>query len=149
MSQTPSPTTSMKFIQGGLRLWGPVSSSQQLRKLRQCSRACQSSHSQYTAQLELQQLHCLCVCVCCLAVSDSFVTSLPGPSVHWILQARILEWVANSFSRRSSWLRDRTQVSCIAGTFFTIWATRDIADTCQLPGTQVCLRLKLFPTTWM
>ena len=49
--------------------------------------------------------------------------SLPGSSVHGILQARILEWIANPFSRGSSWLRDHTQVSCIAGRFFTIWAT--------------------------
>ena len=39
-------------------------------------------------------------------------------------QARILEWVAISFSRRSSWSGDRTWVSCIAGRFFTVWATR-------------------------
>ena len=39
--------------------------------------------------------------------------------VHGILQTRILEWVAFPFSRRSSQLRDRTQVSCIAGRFFT------------------------------
>ena len=44
-------------------------------------------------------------------------------SVHVILQARILEWVVISFSRISSWPRDRTHVSCIAGGFFTIWAT--------------------------
>ena len=51
--------------------------------------------------------------------------SLPGSSVHGILQARILEWVAISFSRGSSWSRDRTQVSHIAGRFFTVWATRE------------------------
>ena len=52
--------------------------------------------------------------------------SLPGSSVHGILlQARILEWVAISFSRRSSQPRDWTQVSCIVGRFFTIWATRE------------------------
>ena len=45
--------------------------------------------------------------------------SPPGSSVHGILQARILEWVAISFSRRSSRPRNRTQVSCIAGRFFT------------------------------
>ena len=39
--------------------------------------------------------------------------------VHGILQARILEWVAFPFSRESSQPRDRTQVSCIAGGFFT------------------------------
>ena len=49
----------------------------------------------------------------------------PGSSVHGISQARILEWVAISFSRGSSWPRDQTWVSHIAGRFFTIWATRE------------------------
>ena len=44
--------------------------------------------------------------------------------VHGILQARILEWAAFPFSRRSSQPRNRTQVSCIAGGFFTGWATK-------------------------
>ena len=48
-----------------------------------------------------------------------------GSSVHGILQARILKWVAISFSRGSSWPRDRTQVSCIAGRHFNLWATRE------------------------
>ena len=48
--------------------------------------------------------------------------SLPDSSIHGIFQARVLEWVAISFSRGSSQLRDRTQVSCIAGRCFTIWA---------------------------
>ena len=39
--------------------------------------------------------------------------SLPGSSVHGIFQARILEWVAISFSRRSSWSRDWTCISWI------------------------------------
>ena len=46
-------------------------------------------------------------------------------TVHGILQARILEWVAFPFSRGSSQPRDRTQVSHIAGRFFTSWATRE------------------------
>ena len=45
--------------------------------------------------------------------------------VHGISQARILEWVATSFSRRSSWPRDWTRVSHIVGRRFTVWATRD------------------------
>ena len=45
-----------------------------------------------------------------------------GSSVCGILQARILEWVVNSFSSGSSQLRKRTLVSCIAGGFFTDWA---------------------------
>ena len=51
--------------------------------------------------------------------------SPPGSSVHGILQARILEQVAIPFSKGSSQPRDQTQVSCIAGGFFTIWATRE------------------------
>ena len=47
----------------------------------------------------------------------------PCSSVHGILQARVLEWVAISFSRGSSWPRDWTWVFCIAGGFFTVWAT--------------------------
>ena len=46
--------------------------------------------------------------------------SLPGCFVHGVLQARILEWVAISFSRGSSQSRDQTQVSCIAGRFFIV-----------------------------
>ena len=49
----------------------------------------------------------------------------PGSSVHGILQARILEWVAIPFSRESFRPRDQTWVSCTAGRFFTIWVTRE------------------------
>ena len=42
-----------------------------------------------------------------------------GSSVHGILQARILEWAAISFSRGSSQSRDQTYLSCIVGGFFT------------------------------
>ena len=52
-----------------------------------------------------------------------FVT--PWTTVHGILQARILEWVAIPFSRGYSQPRDQTQVSHSAGGFFTIWATRE------------------------
>ena len=48
-----------------------------------------------------------------------------APLSMWILQARILEWVAMPSSRGSSQPRDQTQVSLIAGRFFTIWATRE------------------------
>ena len=51
--------------------------------------------------------------------------SLPGSSVHGILQARILEWVAFPSSRGSSQPRDQTQVYHIVGRFFTSWATRE------------------------
>ena len=48
--------------------------------------------------------------------------SLPGSSIHGILQARILEWIAISFSRGSFQARDWTWVSCISGKLFTTWA---------------------------
>ena len=56
----------------------------------------------------------------CLTLRDPMDCSPPGSSVHGILQARILQWVAFPFSRASSRPRDQTQVSCIAGRFFTI-----------------------------
>ena len=56
----------------------------------------------------------------CPTLCDGLDCSLPGFSVHGILQARNLEQVAIPFSRESSRPRDRTQVSCIAGRFFTI-----------------------------
>ena len=49
-------------------------------------------------------------------------------TVHRILQARILEWVAFPFSRGSSQPRDRTQVSHMAGKFFTSWATKETQE---------------------
>ena len=51
--------------------------------------------------------------------------SLPGSSVHRIFKARILKWVAISFSRGSSWPRDQTRVSCIACRCFTLWANEE------------------------
>ena len=61
-------------------------------------------------------------------MSDSFRPhGLPRSLVHGIFQASVLEWVAISFSRGSSWPRDRTQVSHIAGRFFTLWITQESA----------------------
>ena len=55
----------------------------------------------------------------CLTLCDTLDRSPPGPSAHGISQARILEWVAISSFRRSSWPRDQTHVRCWAGGFFT------------------------------
>ena len=55
----------------------------------------------------------------CPTLCDPMNCNPPGSSVHGILQARILEWVAVASSRGSTLLRDRTQVSRIAGRFFT------------------------------
>ena len=71
----------------------------------------------------------VCVCVCVLVshvwLCDPMDCSPSGSSVHGILQARILELIAMSSSRGSSWPRDWTQVSYVEGRFFTIWATRE------------------------
>ena len=60
--------------------------------------------------------------------------SLLGSSVHGILQARILEWVAISFSRGSLRPRNRTWVSCIAGRFFIYWAVREALQSSLIPS---------------
>ena len=61
-----------------------------------------------------------------LTLCDPMDCSLSGSSVHEIFQARVLEWVAISFSRRSSRPRDWTQVSSIVGSRFTVWTTREV-----------------------
>ena len=61
----------------------------------------------------------------CPTLCDPMDYSLPGSSVHGILQARTLEWFAMPFSRRSSQPRDWAWVSCTAGRLFTIGATRE------------------------
>ena len=61
----------------------------------------------------------------CPTLSTPVDCSLPGSSVHRIIQVRIPECVAIPFSRGSSWPRDWTQVSHIAGRFFTNWAIRE------------------------
>ena len=68
---------------------------------------------------------CVLVVQSGLTFCDSMGYSLPGFSVHGIFQARILKRVAIPFSRGSSQPRDQTQISCIAGRFFTVWAARE------------------------
>ena len=70
--------------------------------------------------VSLQSCPALCIAVGC---------SPPGSSVHGILQARILGWVAISISRGSSWPRDRTHVFCTVGRCFTIWVTKEALCT--------------------
>ena len=83
----------------------------------------------------------------CQTLSDPMDCSLPGSSVHGIFQARVLEWVAISFSRGSSQPRDGTWVSHIAGRHFTVWATREASSqafvlrfhyTTGFPGSPAC-----------
>ena len=73
------------------------------------------------------------MCACSVAQScptpcDPMDCSPPGFSVHGISQARILEWVAISYSRGSSWPRDQTQVSCIGRRILYHWATGEASS---------------------
>ena len=80
----------------------------------------------------------VCMCVSCSVMSDSLrshglqSTRLLCP---WSSPVKNMEWVAISFSRGSSWHRDRTWDSCIADRFFTVWATLEAQsqhwDTCE------------------
>ena len=84
--------------------------------------------------MEAYRMCVWCVCVCVYRKKESEVAqlcptlcyhmdcSLPGSSNHGILQARILRWVAISFSRGYSQPRDRTRVSRIGGRCFNLWA---------------------------
>ena len=97
---------------------------------------CRRNSTQLTCPYELflKSKNCcldlkMCVCeISCSVILDSCNPrdcSLPGSSIHEILQARILQWVAIFFSRGPSRPRNQTWVSCIAGRFFTNWAMRE------------------------
>ena len=62
----------------------------------------------------------------CPTLCEPMDSSLPGSSVHGILQARILEWVTIPFSRASSPSKVKPWVSCITGRCFTVWGTREV-----------------------
>ena len=83
----------------------------------------------------------------CPILCDPMDWSPLGSSIHQIFQTRILEWVAISFSRGSSWPRDQTWVSCIAGRFFTIWATREAWPRPYKPGFPSLSRQKAYHDT--
>ena len=68
----------------------------------------------------------------CPTLCNPMVCSLPGSSVHGIFQAKILEWVAISSSRRSSWPTDQTHVSCNGRWILYYWATRDSLEPCKV-----------------
>ena len=78
----------------------------------------------------------------CLTLWDPMDCSSPCSSVHCTFQARILEWVAIPFSKGSFWPRDQIQVSCIAGKFFTIWATREASKDMSLRKLQEIVKDK-------
>ena len=65
--------------------------------------------------------YCCSVTNSCPTLCDPMDCSLPYSFVRGVFQARILEWIAISFSRGSCWPRNQTWVSCTAGRFFTNW----------------------------
>ena len=74
----------------------------------------------------------------CPTLCDPLHSSLSGSSIHGIFQARVLEWIAISFSRGSSQPRDWTQISRITGWCFTVWATREVDQQFFLMQTYEC-----------
>ena len=87
-------------------------------------------HSSFIPNVKVTQL--------CLTLCDPMDYSLPGSSVHGILQARILDWGAISFSRGSSWIRDGTSVFCIGRWVIYHWATREaLIPLTMVEATQV------------
>ena len=98
-----------------------------LKRLNTCiSVQLYSAHNRWRVHVKLLQS--------CLTLCDPTDCSLPHSSVHRILQARILEWVAMLSSGASSQPRDRTRVSCVSciGGFFTTRATWEAWHACML-----------------
>ena len=74
----------------------------------------------------VHKMECCClVTKSCLTLCNRMDCSPPGSSVHVVSQARILKWIAVSFSRGSSPLRDCTLISCIGRRILYHWATRE------------------------
>ena len=115
----------IRAIEGNLLIWLVILGIRSII-LRKCSYIC-------PVKVKVAQL-CLTLCH-------------PMDLVHGILQARILEWIAFPFSRGSSQPRDRTQVSLIAGRFFTNWATREAHGTSDSKMKRSIFAFKSFPVS--
>ena len=93
---------------------------------------CSSSHLEHTTikftflKYNFQKVVVMLVAQSCLTLCNPMDCSPLGSSVHGIPQARILEQVAIPFSRGFLRPRDCTWLSCIAGRYFTVWATKVI-----------------------
>ena len=99
-------------------LWGQLHVPPLRRNELKLALSCCPLQGRQSLQFEESESHSLCPISC----------DPRDYTVHGILQARILEWVAFPFSRRSSQLRVLTQVSSIAGGFFTSWVTREAQE---------------------
>ena len=78
----------------------------------------------WNASMDTEDLCCCLVAKLCPTLCNPLDCSPPGSSIHGILQARILECITISFSRRYSWPRDQSHVSCIGRRILYHWAIR-------------------------
>ena len=85
---------------------------------------------------------------CVWLFGDPMNSSLLGSSVHEISQARLLEWVATSFSRGSSWPKDRACISCIHGRFFTSEPPGKHFIYCSVQFSHSVVSDSLWPHEW-
>jgi len=100
----------------------------------ECWSAFQKESTQIcTSFLDLHLFLCCCcrVTELCPALCDPVNCSPPGSCVQGISQARVLEWVAVSSSRGSSWPRDQTRVSCIGRRVLDLCATWEAMFSCD------------------
>ena len=118
--------SSVRGIQARILEWATISSSRGSSQPKDwtCISCIDRQILYHCATWEAQvNVRVVLVTQSCLTLCNPMDCGPPGSSVHGILQARILEWVAIPFSRGSFRPRDRTWVSFIAGRFFTVWAT--------------------------
>ena len=95
------------------------------------------------------QYYCCFVAKLCPALLPRLNCSPPGSSVHGIIQAKILQWVAISFSRGPSWPRDQTHVSCIGRWTLYYYATREANNVDnRLQQTKKIKQEKAVPPQW-
>ena len=117
-------TTKTLFQLSCFRTWAPIKQLGFITaKLRRTTLWYELKILAYSKRLESSyNFWCVPVLVArsCLNLCNPVDCSQPGSPVHGIHQVRILEWIANPFSKRSSLPRDQTCVSCIADTFCTI-----------------------------
>ena len=104
-------------------VWGGPKYGWECGRCKECKVGMSSTSPQGGEPLFYKIYACMLMLQSCPTLCESHGLQPPGSSVHGILQARILEWVAMPYSRGSSWPRDRTWVSHIVSRFFTAWAT--------------------------
>ena len=121
--------TRLRWLRSSLAVWLVTCVGVSLLGFMLCGTLC-ASWTQLTISFSMLGKFSTIIIKClvtqsCLTLCEPMDYSPPGSSVHGILQASLLEWVAVPFSRGSSQPMDWTHISGTAGKFFTIWATRE------------------------